>query len=604
MVRIELVGGRTSDHTGDGEFQWLYLGKHAARLREWKRLGERNYLDVRYRFHALAEELRQPFLEFVARLGDEQPRGVAWECGSLARKDPDNSDLYLSLCHLRLVDDLIRRTPPDRTVLVLVEDVWLFEQCRITFATRREPLVIGRRRALWPSKLRRAARGAAARAAWTGRMIRELVSQRWHSAGARPSPTGADCLLYSLPHERCFGDERRWNDPFLGRLDTLLSGHGYSVARLAPIDGRGFAKQLARRSEYVYPMILHVSVRGLIAAIGVRGWTCPRSRPTVGGLDVSVLVCREWWTDLGRSGWCHYLLSFDCALRLMRTHRFGVVIFPYENQPWEKMLVRAARMAGVGSLGYQHSTVPRLLLNYFYARREADRLPFPDVVLTAGRLQARTLIDGGTPADKVAVGGSLRYEYLASGPANATVPQSRGDVARVLVVIAHDVFLAEALLDAIEREFPDRGASDQLAFCFRPHPTMDWTARTVGQWMTIVRGDLRLQLETFDVVVSTGTTVALEAVFLGIPVVKYQADVLLDTDPLDALPADAVWTVSRGGLRQAIMQAVERGRIPLSTELAAVRDSLFTPVVADQWVSAVSRLARDVREPLTTEVSR
>jgi hypothetical protein len=568
--------------------QWVFLGKGSA-LRSMcdEVLGSANCFDVTDRFHGIARELRQPFLDFVVAVGEEQQDRLGWFSSSFAWKDPDASDLFLLICYLKLLESLAT-DPKSESLLVLIEDRWLYAQSLLSLSGPRGDVDFGSAPRLWPTKVLSLMRGLAGRAIWMLRIIREYVSNARHRR--RYDRRGKhDTWMYSLPHPRCFDGQTRWNDPFFGKLDAILGEAGYSVGRLIPPDALGFASEIAQRAGYVYPIILELSAGRLVTSLMAVWRARLKSVPRVDGLDVSQLALREWWMDFGRALWCQHRLLYECALQAMKAHHPTTLIFPYENQPWEKMLVSAAREVGVRSIGYQHSTVPRFLLSYFFGRNEAASLPLPDVILTTGRQQARLLIEGGTPAARTAVAGSLRYQHVHRAEGLSGVSQ-RGETAtkRVLVVTSHDLSLTSSLLRAIESAFPDHGQASGLSLFYKPHPTLQAVRQTAASWMTSVTGDLTPQLSAFDVVVTAATTVGLEAFFLGIPVIKYRADVLIDLDPMDALPEGTFITASHSDLRQRIEQAALAGRREVSTEVSGVRSDLFPAVDVAMWISALS----------------
>ncbi|HSP16239.1 MAG TPA: hypothetical protein VLV78_15940 [Thermoanaerobaculia bacterium] len=520
-------------------------------------------------FRRVSLALRQPFLDFVASVGQQQGDRMGWISSSFAWKDPDASDLFLLICYLKLVKSLT-----GEAMTVLIEDRWLHATL-----TGYSP---------WRSKLALLARGFFSRAHWLFRIVREYVSFLPYKRRFE-TKEHHDVLLYSLPHPRCFDSEVGWNDPFLGELDSILAAGGHSVGRLIPADPLGYASELAPRAKYVHPLILELSVARLLSSLTAL-WRPNLSHvPKVSELDVSLLALREWWMDLGRSVWCQHRLFYECALRLMQKRRPASVIFPFENQPWEKMLVSAAREAGVRSIGYQHSTAPQFFLPYFLGKGEAESVPLPDVVLTTGRQQARLLIDGGTPADRTAVAGSLRYQHIHR-------PLERGARAgtskKVLVVTTHDPSLTSSLLEALANAFPDRGEASGLSLFYRPHPTLPISQTALASWMTPVTGDLTSQLPHFDVVVNGGTTVGVEALFLGIPVVQYQADVLVDVDPMNALPDGSFLTASRSQLRERIEEAACRERGEVSPGVRMLMDELFPAVDEGVWLSVVAGFER------------
>jgi len=302
MVIIRMARPEAILALGKNNMDWIFLGKDSLLGSECsKLLDPTRCLDVAKRFHAISLELRQPFLDFVAQVGSLQRNQLDWHSSSFAWKDSEATDLYLLICQFCLVRELVENSSDsEKHLLVLIEDQWLFEQCRREFGRYSTNVDIGPTTDLRFLKLKLLARALVSRGVWLLRILREYAIQRWQSRHAPVTPR-LDCLLYSLPHERCFDIEDGWRDPFLGDLDKLLTENRWSVGRLAPIGTWKFASQLARRSRYVYPMILQLSFRSLLSSL-IAFWR-PQLRllPTVAGLKVPLLAEREWWVDFAHA---------------------------------------------------------------------------------------------------------------------------------------------------------------------------------------------------------------------------------------------------------------------------------------------------------------
>lgn len=89
-----------------------------------------------------------------------------------------------------------------------------------------------------------------------------------------------------------------------------------------------------------------------------------------------------------------------------------------EMQWWEKALYIFAKKRGITTIGYQHSIVPELILNYFNSVKEIDgrdamkSCPLPDYLGTVGDITAKLFIKYGWPRQRVFVWGAQRFEYL------------------------------------------------------------------------------------------------------------------------------------------------------------------------------------------------
>ena len=518
-------------------------------------------------------ELRAPFLALIAEVGRLQRDRRAWHGTTLAWRDPEADSTFLACCQVwaacRQLEGLVPRQP----MAIVAPDPWV----RITLARRlslAEPRIP---RTLLAARL---FRGIAARSVWAWRAWREARAMRRAMSGAYPS---GGVLLYSLYHPRCLVPPNDWRDPFFGNLDRLLEARSTTVLRLLPIGSNAPADDVASRARYLLPQAAFASLGAVLRAATAR-WTpiWPRDA-RLDGIDVTPLLEAAWWRDVGRAVWCHSALFHSTLREIFARCRLRGFVWPFENQPWERMAVLAAREASVRTVGYQHSTVPRLSLNYFLAPGQHADEPLPDVVVTAGRIQRDLLAGGGIPSRQVRIGGSLRYPSFSAQAARERRAPEAGGRKRILVATAHHIGIARELDAALHTAFPDGGVADGIEFGWRPHPTLLDSDPRIGSWMGRVNGELAPQFDSFDAAITVGTTVALEARLLGIPVIRFRSATSTDLDPSDALPQWMIPVFDGRNAREAVLALFRTELHDQEDDLRRWRGALFAPVDMDVW---------------------
>ncbi len=559
---------------GSDQAAWVFVGSGQPRGMTGRPLTSRVPLGRRMRL--AAEALRQPYLDFLQDVEQLQASSPAWHGSTLAWRDPEASDLFLVLCQLWAVRDLLNSTPAE-AFQVVAGDAWIAEACRVSGIAPGRISV-----APHAGRLTVLVRGLGSRLRWG----LQMALHWWKFRAFDRAPSRApEVWLYSLLHPRCLQGENGWRDPFMGELSGLLRENGAQVGRLLPLAHIGDVATLVTRMDYLRPLARGISLSGLCKALfslWMPRW--PRSA-RVEGLDVSSLLRRAWWQDLGRAVGPAASLFEDSMARMFRQREVSCVVFPYENQPWERMLILAASAAGVRTVGYQHSTVPRLSLNYFFGKSGVGVAPMPDLVLTAGRHQRESLVAGGLPEERVKVGGAWRYQHL-SGPLKDP-PSVERSPRRVLVVTAHQLDAVQELDGALRRSFPDGGEADSIEFWFRPHPTILQSASGTGDWMPTLMGELAHQLLDFDAAICVGTTVAIEAFLVGLPVLRFLPEVAVDLDPADVIPERNVPAVDAESLRSELFRILEHPTPATSDSRTGWREALFPTVKEDVWVESV-----------------
>jgi surface carbohydrate biosynthesis protein (TIGR04326 family) len=109
-----------------------------------------------------------------------------------------------------------------------------------------------------------------------------------------------------------------------------------------------------------------------------------------------------------------YIFAFKKACSSLE--KGSKVISVCEMSWWEKALYIFARKQGLITVGYQHTRLPKLLLNYFNTGQDViengvfDPCPLPDYLATVGRTAASIFKDDGWPDTRIFVWGAQRFE--------------------------------------------------------------------------------------------------------------------------------------------------------------------------------------------------
>lgn len=593
--RICTPGQLRRNHSDFGDSTpWVYLGKDLSKRASAGRvLGEFNRLHLGNRLHTVAERLRQPFLDFIGNLGRVQRDRLGWWASSCSWKNSSRSDLFLLACYLGVADELLYDLEGlDRRLVIVLEDPWLFSQLRDMYAERPGVQFHGSP-VLWLKCLRAFVFGIGSRVVWSGRLLRQYVAQRWLWKWETCQLSNRPQIgLYSYPQDRCLNGTDGWTDPYLGNLDSILEKAGHSIVRFSPPEVGGYESALAKRSHYFAPLILWSTIPSFLRSLRASWRPVWPSITKIGGLPVRRLLLREWWLDRWRSSHFLFHLFFESFTTFLACSQIRLLIYPYENQPWERLLVLAARAQHVPTLGYQHGGgLAPFMLPYFYGEGEADWAPVPDMIVTSGVYSFELLAAGGVPRSRLTVGGSFRHEYLWSAREFPSVPLPSGRV-QILVAMPIDHDLTQHLLHSLRKAFPDGGASDGLEFIVKPHPMSAFEKQDL-QWPA------KVAVDSFDgalrccaVVLYSGSGTGIEAWVMGRTVLRYRSELLLDADRMKFLDGNAVIDCGDEDLRKKLLAVRDaKQSCRLSKELHDVLTHVVPPPDSDIWLQAVARFA-------------
>jgi hypothetical protein len=273
--------------------------------------------------------------------------------------------------------------------------------------------------------------------------------------------------------------------------------------------------------------------------------------------------------------------AMDEAGAALETLHPGTALTYAEAGGWGRAIVLEARRRGIPSIGLQHGFIYRHWLNY---RHEPDELdvhgrdrgcPIPHRTLVFDKFAEQHLLTAGHfPQPAVHVTGNARLDDLAARC--ESLRPSRGTVRRNLGV-APDARLAvlAAKYSEIKRALPDLVAAVRalsgLQLIIKPHPaeTPELYAPAISgvPAISLARADADLAelLTAADAIVTMNSTVAIDALVLGVPALVIglpnnlspfvDAGAMLGANGADAIRRQLEVLLYDVGARRAVLDA-------------------------------------------------
>ena len=244
-------------------------------------------------------------------------------------------------------------------------------------------------------------------------------------------------------------------------------------------------------------------------------------------------------------------LQFPWSARAMDEARAAIerarprLILTYaEAGGWGRAIMMEARRHGIPCAGVQHGFIYRRWLNYLHERDEMqpsavmalDRgFPRPDLTVVFDRVASHHLeIAGAFPRSALAVTGSPGLDRLAARVRAIGTPERKAaraalglaDGDRAALVVSKRAQLGRwlpLLVDAIAAIDAQPGSAGRARLVVKPHPaeTADLYAAALATMPAVQIAPAALDLATLlaacDLVVTVNSTVAIDAMALGIP---------------------------------------------------------------------------------------
>jgi surface carbohydrate biosynthesis protein (TIGR04326 family) len=210
--------------------------------------------------------------------------------------------------------------------------------------------------------------------------------------------------------------------------------------------------------------------------------------------------------------------------------------YAFENQILEKMFCLGLEKSSPRTRKIAYTSTFAIPMYTFYSisKHEKGIIPLPDRIVVNSNRSREVLLDSGFSETEILVAGDIRYATkTAHMPENIIPPFKENAVIFVP--------LSAAILDSIELIHKIISAfKDDLGIqvIFKSHPVLPF--RSLQGHLPVFPPHITFQdktigelLDTADLIIYTETTVSIEALARGIPVLHVTSDQRIDMNPLE-----------------------------------------------------------------------
>ncbi len=415
-------------------------------------------------------------------------------------------------------------------------------------------------------------------------------------------------LIKSFVYPGSFSKDGLFHDSFFGKLSEFLERSIgdkvdiFTVAVGAENRNKCYQRMKSLKGQQIVPLEAFLRYSDVFKALLHIWWRCiTKPFRTVNklsflGNEISGLV-KEC---LSSGGWrikLYQYLHLFAAERTVRTYRLYACALTFEGNPWERMFVEGLRrhFPEAPIFGYQHAVVPQAAAGVFISPREKKYSPLPSIVLTTGEVPSGIMRHYGMLSDDcIRPACALRYDYLYN------IDYREKKKGRFLVLVALEGVLE--VLPLLEYVFDQAPKCSNAFFRIRAHPVMPLPevlsrlGRRIdpeGNIETSSGGTVVSDVEKSSAILYWGTTVALEALMMGKPLIHFDRGDLLSYDPLFEFN-DFKWTVGKNKDLHTVLEEIrnlsdekhavlsERGRNYISSYFNKVNEksmSKFLPEI-------------------------
>lgn len=354
---------------------------------------------------------------------------------------------------------------------------------------------------------------------------------------------GAEGWVLSWVRTGSFRGENLQNgDGILGILPRLM-GHGGTnvayignpVAWVEGIDAIAGAAASSRHRATLVPAFfsLQARLRATLRALRVSA-SCKRTL-VIDGVDLSPLakraVTQESVSDVATRAMLYYEIGRESARRGITPE---ILLYPYENQPWEKQMIAGFRRFCPGTVlvGFQHTVFSQLYFGADPSRWQLARNYFPDYLIASGPEYQHRLIRCGVAPARIVLGGAFRFPQIAVPPTEPRPPTGLHSVLASLPLQADE---AQELASMAVHATARLGLRLVVSF----HPSMDMETRTRIRRIAGTIGDVtftdaaaRVLLGDADLLLYNSSGSVFDATAMGVPAVNVVPRARLNLDKL------------------------------------------------------------------------
>ena len=230
-------------------------------------------------------------------------------------------------------------------------------------------------------------------------------------------------------------------------------------------------------------------------------------------------------------GYINNLVMYLVGCRIRESNSIKRLIYPFENKSLEKCLLLGLN-GSIETIGYQHSSITPRHFSFLMGKEEIKVTPIPDKIITSGAVTKDWLINNGNfPGKRIIVGCSLRYKHNYIDKSNFFEAES----AKLFLALSSS---KEELYNGVRFLRELKNLNPRLILRLRTHinfplnllPTemFNWVNKNIE-----IRQETSLNenFEWADITLYVSSTVAVESLMYGVPVIHLDID-KLNSDPL------------------------------------------------------------------------
>ncbi|MEW5691880.1 MAG: hypothetical protein AB1765_01135 [Candidatus Hydrogenedentota bacterium] len=533
------------------KFKWTYIGRDYVRYQKFSlKFGEKgSFISLSKKLDEVSDSLRKPFMEWLDELNYRYESDIIWWFTSVSGRNTLGSDLFLNICYLFIIEELIKSN--NLPAVIIYEDKKVIKEAEKIFQKHNIDF-----RRIWSFPFAGHLKNVLRPFCLYIKFIFNLLIIKFSAFITRCfihkeySHNNSSIMVLTYLTDKDFDKDGIFKDKYFPFLYEWLKNNGYNfclLPHLFNIKNYWRVFQCIRKSnirfivEYDYINIFdYIAIFLYSFKIFVKNFVFP----VFIDKDISALCKSELKSINNILSIVSGITKYRLAMKLFKSNiKPEIFILWYENQIKDKAIIYGIRkflpdtkITGLQSFVY----CPNYLFLY-PLQSEVKFKIVPDKILVTGKLFCDIAKNYSSDV-KCGVAPALRYSYLYKN--NTTLKISR-DKKIVLVLSPYSTLEASEFLLQLSEAIDGRNE----LYLLKVHPDINQDKfidilkklRILNNYR-IFGENLTDGFRMADVVISTASGTALEALTFGIPVILIAKLLSLTFNPLVYVRED-IWRV-------------------------------------------------------------
>lgn len=531
---------------------WLYLGNSYGTLLKWENiLGESSLIPfLADKVERKTKALRRPYIELIGSIGDRL-NSLAWDLSRVAEKN--DSKLFLNCCHLSIaIDEIEKKRFP---MLIVIEDYSLSESIEDEVVKRK----LGRVKKLYSkSVLERISDGRAVR---TYQYLKSAVgflkrNLRQKTLANKYLPVNKDVIfrdksvfLHTFTNDSCFHPDGEFREKYFGKLNSLIRQWGKNLVIIPNINFCGMEivnilKWCGKSKESFIFIVQFITLMDILKAVflPLKISYLKIGKCIIEDKDVTGLF-RKQLSDECRSPFNMEAYMYYCFIKNIAGNILKIDLFVdvYEGHILERAIRRGLKdfMPHCRTVCFAHAAFCSNQLCYFPSKGTASSYLLPSIIFCTGKGYRDVLVNEGVPRDILKISGSFRYERVIERlySENNVMTVNKGNNIKKKIILALPLSIEDATELFIKGVAAFKDTDFNVVVCRHPMMSEKYLLSLVGTSLPnnfcFSKKTTGQEIMDCDLILCTATTVSIEGIALGIPVITLKRSCGLTIDPVD-----------------------------------------------------------------------